>query len=522
MATGSTERFAQYRADPVGFCIDVLGMSRDTLVWGELAGYATHAWDGTVEPLVTMLEGLAEWKDVGVEAGTGTGKSYTAAAVVLWFLCCWEGARVFTFAPKEDQLRLFIWTEMTKLFPAILPFFPAAEMTDLCLRMSGGTDDSWCARGYAVAVKAGQNIATHAAGMHSEHMLLIYEETPGIHPAVIAAGENTCTAPHNIRLFLGNPDHQLDTLHLACVSPGVVHVRISALDHPNLVTGRTIVPGAASKKSVMRRLAKYGAEGTLYLSRVRGISPAQAADALIQLLWIERSNARWAIAKAYPSFGLEGTPALGVDVANSEDGDEGAIARGRGRVLKEVISFPCPNANDLGMRVVEEMIADEIDGSHVGIDSVGVGAGCVNECRRREKYVKALNGGEMADEAGDAERFNNKRSQMHWALREDLRLDRVDLEPSLELSQDLTTPQWRPVNGRIVVESKEDLKRRLPEGRSPNKGDAVVYWNWVRERDVLVTEKRSGSTILQMLRDEMEALDQVAAPAVDYVVLRQG
>lgn len=28
------------------------------------------------------------------------------------------------------------------------------------------------------------------------------------------------------------------------------------------------------------------------------------------------------------------------------------------------------------------------------------------------------------------------------------------------------------------VESKENIKKRL--GRSPNKGDSVVYWNWVR------------------------------------------
>jgi hypothetical protein len=36
------------------------------------------------------------------------------------------------------------------------------------------------------------------------------------------------------------------------------------------------------------------------------------------------------------------------------------------------------------------------------------------------------------------------------------------------------------MNGVIKVESKEEIKKRL--GRSPNKGDAVIYWNWVRRR----------------------------------------
>ncbi len=45
---------------------------------------------------------------------------------------------------------------------------------------------------------------------------------------------------------------------------------------------------------------------------------------------------------------------------------------------------------------------------------------------------------------------------------------------------DLVTPKWFVRNGKIIVESKEDIKKRL--GRSPNKGDAAVYWNWVRNQ----------------------------------------
>src|ERR1044072_4908768 len=185
-----------YQRDPIGWMVDVLGIPEHTIRWSLNPGYEEHQWDGTPDPLVTALTALADWKDVGIESATGTGKSYTASAGgVLWFLAWWAGARVFTFAPKEDQLRLFIWAEIAKLWPVFQKHFPSAELSDLRIRMDG--TDNWGAWGYAVGVRADETVATKAARMHAEHMLLLYEEMPGIPLPVIAAGENTCTAPHN-------------------------------------------------------------------------------------------------------------------------------------------------------------------------------------------------------------------------------------------------------------------------------------------------------------------------------------
>ena len=107
--------------------------------------------------------------------------------------------------------------------------------------------------------------------------------------------------------------------------------------------------------------------------------------------------------------------------------------------------------------------------------------------------VQALNGGMRAVARRDAETrartgksvpayelFANLRAQMHWRLREDLRRGYVALPNDRELFEDLTTPTWEARNGRILVESKEHIRKRL--GRSPDKGDAVVLWNFVRPR----------------------------------------
>ncbi|MCI0564018.1 MAG: hypothetical protein MN733_36545, partial [Nitrososphaera sp.] len=172
--------------------------------------------------------------------------------------------------------------------------------------------------------------------------------------------------------------------------------------------------------------------------------------------------------------------------------DKAAIARGKGALLIEVEDFQCPNANKLGEDVHLEMLREKIAESFVGVDAVGVGAGTVNELQRLGHNVIALISSEKPEDIYDGavddkgvklvERFDNLRSQMWWTLRQDLEKRTADLcfPQDDELFEDLITPQWMSRNGKIIVQSKEEIRKKL--GRSPNKGDAVVYWNWVRRK----------------------------------------
>jgi phage terminase large subunit len=478
---GTTETLP-YAMDPIGFARDVLLVPEYTLRWSLNPGYAAHKWDGTRDPLVALLEGLAASRDVGVEAGTGTQKTFTAAIAVLWFLASFSNSTVVTEAPKEKQLTLHLWKEISRLWPRFQLAFPGAELSQLRIRMRPN-DDAWAAHGFGVGVSAGEESATKAQGFHAEHMLIITEETPGMNPAVMTANENTCTGPHNLRLYLGNPDSQHDELHKACESPGVLAIRISALDHPNVVSGNpSIVPGAASREKIETRRAKYGEEGRLYLSRVRGLSPAEASDALIKLAWCRAAAVRL-FDEAPRLMGL-GPPAMGVDVANSEDGDKAAIARGQGAALVQVRDFQCADANQLAVDVKAEAQGLFIQSAHVGVDSVGVGAGTINKSREISFSMTPLSGGSAAvPQSGHQEKFDNLRSQMYWQMRLDLEQGIIGLPDDEELFADLTTPRWKPHDGKIIIESKKDIRKRL--GRSPNKGDAAVYWNWVRQRGSL-------------------------------------
>lgn len=492
----------EWQKDPVGWAVKFMGIPEHTIRWSLGKAYKRHKWDGDRDPLVQIAAALAAFEDVGVESGTGTGKSFWVAVLILWFQACFDGARTFTFAPKEDQLRKYIWTEIGKLWARFQRLFPTATLSDLKLRMIPGSEE-WGAFGVAVGVGANEEVASKAAGMHARYMQLIYEETQGVPKAVMAAGENTAIGPYNVRIAIGNPDHRHDSLHEFCVSPGVKHVRISALDHPNVVLDDAeVVPGAVWRGAIQDRIAKYGLGSRMVLTKVHGMSPPEAADALIRYEWIEAAVARGKDREQRADLLASGFPARGVDVANSENGDQAAIARGIGAVLLEVPAFQCPNAMKLGSRLGAELVADEVDERYVGVDSVGVGSNVVNKLRELGLWIVELEGGptsshpsideDVLRERGkgirQAEVFESLRMQMWWQMRMDLQHGRIALPEDPELHQDLLTPTWKTRNGKIWVEPKEDQKKRL--GRSPNKGDAAVYWNWVRFRRAIKQEEQ--------------------------------
>lgn len=487
------DRRVVWRKNANLYLVERLGIPPEFLKWSIHPAYKKHAWDGTPDPLVAINDTLSGLRPDGirwaaVEGATGTSKTFNAACLTLWFLECFDDSLVVTTAPKERQLELHLWKDLAGLYP-IFREGKDCKLMKLRLDMQPTDEASeWQAIGFVAGVGAAEELATKAQGFHRENMLFILEETPGIDSAVIGSILNTSVSPNNLILALGNPDNRLDPLHKLSERSDVAAIRISGLDFPNVVRkDPLLIPGAQSQKGLDQMLVTYlDSSNPLYLSRARGISPAQSEHALIRLEWI------LAAMKKDPGI-IQGTKAIGVDVANSQDGDHAAVAQGQGSFCLQIDSFPCPNANRLGDRIHVIASQEGIDPQMIGVDGVGVGASTVNHMRDLGDDITDIQSGAKAvDLYGDTpdddksegsgtkrvETFANLRSQMWWTLRQDLQRGLIGLPMDSELQSDLITPKWTTRNGKIVVEAKEDIRKRL--GRSPNKGDAVVYWNWIR------------------------------------------
>ncbi|MCB9047708.1 MAG: hypothetical protein H6550_16355 [Chitinophagales bacterium] len=490
--------------------------------WSLLPEYAKHKWDGDPEPLYNAWMDLAAGRWAAIESGTGTGKTYAAARIAVWFLDCFPDSLVVTTAPKQKQLEVGLWKEVSTIFKKFKRLRPNAALYNLRLAVddtdinkSDDTDDalskSWHMIGIVSGVGSDESSAVKMQGLHREHMLIIVEEAPGVPKAVLTALKNTCSDPSkNLILAIGNPDNITDSLHEFAALPQVSSYTLSGKDHPNVVCkDPSRMPGAVTQNFIMNMLAEHGEKSTMYQSRVRGISPSQAADSLIKYEWLEKCVDN--------GLKYDGTyHAVGVDAANSKDGDKAALAWGRGNILHEVQEFYCDNANHLAYnllydsgKLAELGYADyetrkltdyEVMNGFVGVDTVGLGWGTYNVLLDEGVEPVALHGGQWADcipeedyydesegkeKQRQSVRFQGLRSQMYWELREDLRQGKIrfdlqDKDALREIFIELISIRVAFKGNYIVVEAKEDIKKRLGN-KSPNRADAIVYWNWVRK-----------------------------------------
>lgn len=496
----------------------------DWSLYGE--SYEKHKWDGTANPFKAAVDSLANWQSVGIESATSTGKTYVASIIVYWFLDVFPDSLVVTTAPKQQQLKAVLWSEISSHFHKFKAIRPEAEMFSLRLMPNGSSlfrkkndksegindeelKDQHQAIGVVSGVRADEDSATKMQGYHRKYMLFIVEECAGVPQPVMTAIKNTCTSDHNVILSIGNPDSSVDALHQFCELPHVNHITISAFDHPNIVLGKTLIHGAVTQKSIDIRRAEYGEESNLYKSRVRGIAPKQSQDALIHYDWIINCDVNSDAYKHLPVIEDDewSFNAVGVDVANSENGDAACLAWGQNNELKQLHEFQCPNANHLAHNLVKNPDELEAGGFHdyntstiydfninpgrIGIDAVGVGAGTVNEFDHPIGYeVVPLQG--KADQSAiptDREgkplyQFKSLRVQMYVQARIDLqnRYIRLNIPKNIlkQLIKELTIIKYKLTDGYLVIDSKEEIKSKLG-GKSPNLADSFVYWNWVRK-----------------------------------------
>jgi hypothetical protein len=310
--------------------------------------------------------------------------------------------------------------------------------------------------GFVSQIRAGEESATRMQGFHRRDMLFILDEGAGVHPAVYKAIENTSTGHNNLVVAMGNPDSQTDPLHNFCLMSNVDHVVVSAFDHPNIVLQKDLIPGAVSQQSIDFRAKEYGDGSQFFNSRVRGISPAEAVDSLFKAALIDQCNI-----KDKTNFlnidhvtDRKNKNALGIDVANSLEGDKACLAWGRGNELQELHEFHCPDANflaynclynsmkiaKLSSKLTAEYKVDyntskikqyEITPNNIGVDVVGVGAGTINTFYAEGIKAIPLQGGQVEDaipldkEGKPLYEFNNLRSQMYYMASEDVRNAKV-------------------------------------------------------------------------------------------------
>ena len=164
---------------------------------------------------------------------------------------------------------------------------------------------------------------------------------------------------------------------------------------------------------------------------------------------------------------LDAPRVLGVDPARFGD-DRSVIMRRQGLQAFSPTVLRGVDNMALAARVANEI--EEWQPDAVFIDS-GAGAGVIDRLRQLDYDVVEV---PFGGKAIQATQYVNRRTEMWWSLREWL-LAGGAIPNDTTLKAEISTPvYWYDMNGRKVLEAKDEIKKRLQGGASPDIADALA------------------------------------------------
>lgn len=426
--------FGKYKKDPVGYARDVLGVT--------LTSQQEEFLQRVAEGSLSMLYRLA------VRSGHGVGKTFIIAVAVCWYIDTHENAIIATTAPTFRQVKSVLWREIHRLRSnAKTPLPGNLLQTELYV-------------GSSFAMGFSTDDPTRFQGLHSENILIIEDESPGV-PATIHHAIEGILAGGGIWCKVGNPTSPSGPFYDCFRSPTWDTMHFSCLDHINVTEGRVVIPGAVTKQWCEDRLEEWGEDSPMYQSRVLGEFPEEGEDTLIRLSWAERSFENEVVP--------EGRKMVCCDVARYGQ-DFTVIGLWHGDVYRELHRY---NGKDL-MQTCGHLIQfhRDLKPETIVVDDDGLGGGVTDRLLEQGFNVLPFKGGERAN---DPDRFFNRRASAWWELRERLKDGTVRIEaPDPDsLKHQLTAPRYSLTSkGQIKLETKDEMKKRGV--RSPDRADCMA------------------------------------------------
>lgn len=409
-----------------------------------------------------IARSVRDHRQTAVRSCHGPGKTLTAAAITLWFLCCFPDSRVVTTATKWSQVKNLLWHEVNRLYRNARV---EGGLGGTCLQTQLYLPDGRYALG--LSTRPGQEESFQ--GHHAPHILLLYDEASGIPEPVYEAGEGYMTTEGARKLMIGNPTRAEGEFYRAFHSERAAYAthHISAFDTPAF-TGEPISDDVLARlvsRQWVEERRKW--EGTaLWDVKVLGNFSKRADDTVMSLGLIEDAQGR-EVEPAPP----DREAVVACDVARFGS-DETVISTLEGhevRIPDDGIYQGKDTMETAGRvkRHVDRLRAGRGSARAV-VDDTGVGGGVTDRLRELGVQVTAFNGSESPI---DPELYPNARSEGWFRGAE--KLERCNIPEDEQLAADLLAPRYKmDSSGRRVVEPKEETKKRL--GRSPDRADSVL------------------------------------------------
>lgn len=445
------EELNQFYYDPLGFVLYVLPWGKKGTRLADETG--PDKWQIEVlEELGRLVRAGMDVHDalpamIAVASGHGIGKTALIAWILLWFLTTRPHPQVVVTAGKKEQLMSKTWRELAKWLKMSINghwFVWSATKIEHVL-----FPETW----NATAIAWSKNAPENFAGTHEKHVLVVYDEASAIDDVIWEVTDGAMTTPGAIWIAFGNPTKNSGRF-FDCFN------KFRSMWSRFKIDSRTAK--MANKRLIDKWVELWGEDSDFVRVRVRGEFP-RAGD----LQFISSEAARLATERkplGYEKYGK----ILSVDVARHGT-DQTVFCKRQGRKVFPFRKFRIPDTMQIAALVAEEI--NEWKPDAVFIDATGLGWGVVD--RLHQMGYTFVIGVQTGESAFNEDRFNNRRSELYYKMREFI-IDGGCLPANdEELITDLTGIEYGfDGKQRWVLESKEDMKDRGLD--SPDTGDALA------------------------------------------------
>lgn len=454
---------------------DPLKWALEAYPWGQKGTMlerfkAPRQWQ--VEQLTRLRDRLqANHCDVIQEAtasGHGIGKSAEISMLGQWALCTSPDTRGVVTANTEAQLRTKTWPEMGKwygMLPPELREMFVFESTSLHVRDPNPERE----KAWRLDAHPWSEHNTEAfAGLHNEgkRIFLGYDEASAIADKVWEVSEGALTDENTEILWMvyGNPTR----------TNGRFRECWGRFQHRWItrnIDSRTVE--GTNKAQLDKWVEDYGEDSDFVRVRVRGLSPRASSSQFIESDIVAEAMRRT------PLPGLRDPLVMSIDVARGGN-DNFVIAFRRGLDARSIPWVIIPGSES---RDSEKMLAKITDlaatpdpmkrPDAIFVDETGIGGPIIDRLRRLLGDEFPVFGVQFGGASPDP-KLADMRMYIWWQMREKLRVG-LSIPNDATLEMELTAPEFdHDKKDKLRLESKADMKERLPGIGSPDRADALA------------------------------------------------
>ncbi len=413
----------------------------------------TTKWIESIEP---VAEGPGICFEV--EGGIFLARDYIVthnsafiSMLINWGMSTCEDCKVVVTANTDNQLRTKTWPEIIKWSNlAITKEWFTCTATAMYSN-DPGHDKRW----RADAIPWSEHNTEAFAGLHNERkrIIVVFDEASNIADLVweVAEGALTDEDTEIIWVAFGNPTRNTGRFR-ECFRKYKHRWKCAQID------SRTVE--GTNKQQLQKWVDDYGEDSDFVKVRVRGIFPDAS-----ELQFIPTGLTDEAMKRVVTAAQVAHAPVIiGVDPAYS--GVDDAVIYLRQGLHSKVLWAGNKTTDDLIMAKRIADFEDQYQADAVFIDfGYGTGLKSIGDGWGRTWQLIPFGGGSTDPQ------MLNKRGEMFNACKTWLKLGGA-LDDQ-ETADDLSAAEYKVrVDGKIVMEPKEDIKERL--GRSPGKGDALL------------------------------------------------